>query len=1404
MTTYSFRVLQIIDQYNPLTDEFEIVDARTVDGSISLIGDTSLIPYIVDLGDSDDDGVNVQIDGRVVGSLNIGQTIDTQPASTSLISFNWPLNGVQQSTTILAVNFEDPLNNFEFAYVFVVGGTPLPEISSAAEFEAFGDTLTNFGATLLHDPGPGNTIDMSAIPGVTVSENDYIRVQNDPFSTIFIPGSAGSDLIDFTGSFSTYVYLDYAGLSGPINATLDGLTSFGSISGSIIKQGIGTDSFVALDSQLSAGWFSSTGGLAVAGTNGDDTFTVSLDEQWVEFIGGPGNNTFNLDMTSSAIVRVSYNFFGGQGPASGIVVDLNSGTVSNNGYGGTDQINVTGFGRVEIQGTGRADSIIGSAANERFIPLGGNDTIDGGGGIDMVRYDRGGISGIDINLATGIGTGTYFGEAFTHSLSNIEQIRGSRNGNDTLTGNAADNLIVAYGGDDILRGGAGNDTIFGGAGFDTVIIDANSTDVSVVDFGNFWQITSSDGVDLVSYDVEWFQFNDISLSGFDLNNIGNATDDLIIFNNDPMNGDFYFANGGNDTLDFGNITDGYVDITYQNITTGPIQVTLDAVTNTGTVVKVGLGADTYVNLNNALGSGWMSSTGGLFIVGTSLADTYNITVNNSFIGLLGGAGNDTYNLDLTNPGAVRIDFRTGAFGQSAPQGLTVDLNTGVVQNDGYGSTDQINITSVGMGSLEIGGTANTDVMIGSDRNERFITLGGDDTVDGGGGFDTVRYDRPGMGAVNVNLFTGIATGSYMGFGFTQSLSNIEAIRGSRQDNDTITGNADANILSGMGGDDLIYGGGGNDTLYGGDGNDTLFGGDGNDVLYGGAGANIMDGGAGSDTYYVDGLDQINDTGTTGFDRAYIMNPNGIYLNVGGWTGVNQIVGGSGNDTIDATSATAVQSILGGEGDDHIIGGSRSDTLFGGDGDDVLEGGAGNDRLVGDDGNDSLFGGAGSDTLIGGAGANYLDGGNGSDIYLVGAGDVVHDSGTSGFDSARIADPDGAAIFVGDWTGINRISGFTGDDSIDATGSDINLIMLGGDGNDMLVGGNGNDRLFGGDGNDTLYGGAGNDLLISGSGANYLDGGEGSDFYLVTAGDVIHDSGTTGSDSARIADRTGVEIQVGGWTGIDRISGFTGDDTIDATGSDTNMTLLGGNGDDLLIGGNGDDTILGGTGNDVIFGGDGNDVLIGDGGNDSLYGGAGDDILIGGAGGDFMDGGEGSDTYIVQGADMIHDTGTTGFDRARINNPDGVAVNAGQWIGVDRIDGFTGNDTITAAGATAAQFITGGDGDDFIVGGSGNDSLFGGAGDDRLIGGAGDDYLVGGTGADTFVFANNFGRDVIRDFEAGIDQIEIRNHNAIDSFGDLIITQFQNNVVISAANTTDQIILHNTVSTSLTVDDFIFV
>jgi Ca2+-binding RTX toxin-like protein len=80
---------------------------------------------------------------------------------------------------------------------------------------------------------------------------------------------------------------------------------------------------------------------------------------------------------------------------------------------------------------------------------------------------------------------------------------------------------------------------------------------------------------------------------------------------------------------------------------------------------------------------------------------------------------------------------------------------------------------------------------------------------------------------------------------------------------------------------------------------------------------------------------------------------------------------------------------------------------------------------------------------------------------------------------------------------------------------------------------------------------------------------------------------------------------------------------------------------------------------------------------------------------------------------------------------------------------------------------------------GNDLLFGKGGDDTLSGGLGRDVMVGGTGSDTFVFSADFGKDVIKDFDAdggagmqdfidatfpGADAISKSGKNTVIDFG----------------------------------------
>ncbi|MBD3884767.1 hypothetical protein IFO70_23815 [Phormidium tenue FACHB-886] len=89
---------------------------------------------------------------------------------------------------------------------------------------------------------------------------------------------------------------------------------------------------------------------------------------------------------------------------------------------------------------------------------------------------------------------------------------------------------------------------------------------------------------------------------------------------------------------------------------------------------------------------------------------------------------------------------------------------------------------------------------------------------------------------------------------------------------------------------------------------------------------------------------------------------------------------------------------------------------------------------------------------------------------------------------------------------------------------------------------------------------------------------------------------------------------------------------------------------------------------------------------------------------------------------------------------------------DQIHGQGGNDTLS--GLSGNDHLRGEAGNDVLLGGAGDDTLVGGAGDDTLVGGAGDDTLVGSTGSDRFVLKTDAGVDVISDFQAGIDRIQL--------------------------------------------------
>jgi len=152
----------------------------------------------------------------------------------------------------------------------------------------------------------------------------------------------------------------------------------------------------------------------------------------------------------------------------------------------------------DITGGAAADILIGSDSNNLIIGggdtdtihgLGGDDTmngdselsffaytdlIDGGDGTDTVSYDE---RNTPVNVSLdGVANDGAPGEA--DNVINTENIIGG-GGNDTLTGNAAGNVIRGLSGDDTIAGGAGRDIIDGGGGTDTATYAEHSTAVAV-------------------------------------------------------------------------------------------------------------------------------------------------------------------------------------------------------------------------------------------------------------------------------------------------------------------------------------------------------------------------------------------------------------------------------------------------------------------------------------------------------------------------------------------------------------------------------------------------------------------------------------------------------------------------------------------------------------------------------------------------------------------------------------------------------------------------------------------------------------------------------------------------------------------------------------------------------------
>ena len=687
-------------------------------------------------------------------------------------------------------------------------------------------------------------------------------------------------------------------------------------------------------------------------------------------------------------------------------------------------------------------------------------------------------------------------------------------------------------------------------------------------------------------------------------------------------------------------------------------VTVNLTTNVAILTGGASFVGSFANFVHAFGGGGNDSLTGDANNNTLIGNLghdhiYGLAGNDNLVGgpgddiLEGGADNDTYDFTLdeddtypwgsdtiidTGGSADKIDFRTSVLGVTFNLGL---LTAQVVASYNAVTMLTLTLTTVSIENM-IGGYGD-DTLTGSSADNIIEGYRGNDTLDGGGGVNTLSFEHNTYKGITVDLGSGSMVNdeitdhdSVLNVGF-DTFTNFQNIRGTFTD-DTLIGDANNNILYGDDGNDSLEGKGGNDTLYGGAGDDTyVFDLDnllGTDTINDTSGSDWLD--FSSSTIEVDM--NLGTTFPQWVDAATMTN---LRLSV---TGVENIKGGSGND------------VLTGDANDNIfIGNGGNDSIGGGGGSDTVDYNATTAGITLTR-NSTTFQMTGSevdtDTL---SGIFTIIGGSGNDAFAIDADSLTSESydiqGGSGSDLINFALT--ASALAVNLSILAAQSVVTGKLTLTLSGIEN---VTGGSTNNTLTGDDNANILTGGAGIDVINAGLGNDTLYGGLGANNLNGGEGSDWvnYNASSSDVtVSLAITTAQTTWSTASDT--------LSNIENIIGSAFADTL--TGDANDNILRGGLGGDILTGGGSGDNdtvdysdasvaVTVNLATSTMSGADAVDVIsnfesvIGSAYNDTLTGDANANQLTGGSGNDTLVGGASDDTYFFGsnwGVDTISDT-----------------------------------------------------------------------------------------------------------------------------------------------------------------------
>ena len=1013
-----------------------------------------------------------------------------------------------------------------------------------------------------------------------------------------------------------------------------------------------------------------TKSLAAGSATASDTFDAGG--------GGTALHPESITGSSSGISTLTYAA-DNLGSISATLSATQAGTINAGAYGVQSTLQIQ-----KLIGSAVGGDYLQGAATTLLLQSGSTiagDTFDGGGGgasslpgvietitgstvgVNVLTFAGDTVQGVKVDLLHGtVDGGGTAGYGF-ETVSNIQQVIGSRIGGDTLIGNAFTTALsaspFAVNGDTFDGGGGGTAT-------NPEVITGSSVGINTLTFANDTLATEVNA-NLSDPSHPFVDAGGASGYGYLLvtniqNLIGGAQADFL----EGLKQTQFIAGGAGagDTLVGGGGGQASAPETIIGGTGGGAIFDLTADTIAAAQIDLGTG---LVNAGGPSGYGFYAlqasyqsqSAPIVTILGSNFgSDTFYAATGASPIGVtsIQGAGNGTDVLSFQNI-------------SGSSNGVTVNLNAG-------NYVSGLATTSISSIHIVIGTQSGADNITGDTSNDSITAGSGATTITSGTGANTLVAGAgadsfvaiagtnriiAGTGTLRLSVTTGADTLDY-----SNQTGPLAATLGQFSAGVSIPGSGGVATVSGA-----LAG------IIGTVGNDTLTGSSATLYLSNEFGGNAtFDGGGGGTSGHYETI-KGSSTGQNLLTFANDTASGSVYVNL--YTG--SVSGSYGYETI-----SGIHNIIGSQiGADTIIGDGSPDSLVAGGGNNISIT-SGNATL---NGGNTIIGGLGRETINASAGSNLiiLNGGNTS---IVGGGSGTGDTLSFANDTVTGA---GGGVSVNLITG--QVTGAYGSDTVN--GAIVKLIGSAA-GNDTLIGTSATLTLQGGTGSDLFDGGGGG----SSSNRESLIGSAGGNNTVSFANDTSSLGGVYVNLNAQTVNSNNGVYGYESLVGIHNVIGsLLGADTIIGDGS--NDSIVAGGGTVLITTGVGANTVVGGAGAETITTGSGQNTIYAGTGNDSINASSGANLIIAGTGNSTA--GTGNFTILA---------GSASGDTLSFANETTAGVVANLTTNV--ITGFaTGGMTGSLAGVGASTVPTA------VTG------LIGGAGADSLTGSANTLYIYGGTG-----------------------------------------------------------------------------